>query len=118
VIQVLTNLVQNGIDAAKASAEPRVTVKVELADESTLKFSVMDNGPGVSDEVLPRLFEPYLTTKAHGTGLGLPICQRIVLEHGGEISYVPRPSGGACFQVCLPVAGPRLSSTPEEETVR
>jgi signal transduction histidine kinase len=118
VIQVLTNLVQNGIDAAKASPEPRVIVRVESNDKESVRFSVCDNGPGVSPEVLPRLFEPYLTTKAHGTGLGLPICQRIVLEHGGEISYVARPEGGACFQVILPIAGPRFSAPPDEETVR
>ena len=55
--------------------------------------------------MIPRLFEPYATTKAHGTGLGLAIAQRIAVEHGGELSYVPHPKG-AEFRMVLPIEGP------------
>jgi signal transduction histidine kinase len=69
---------------------------------------VCDNGPGVSDEVKQRLFEPYLTTKPEGTGLGLAIVQRIVVEHGGDIELVTPAEGGAEFVVSLPVSGPPM----------
>ena len=64
-----------------------------------------DDGPGVSAEMIPRLFEPYATSKAHGTGLGLAIAQRIAVEHGGELSYVAH-TRGAEFRMVLPVEGP------------
>ena len=67
-----------------------------------------DNGPGLAPEMRERLFEPYATTKAEGTGLGLAIVERIVTEHGGEISYRDATGGGAEFLVTLPVTGPTL----------
>ena len=73
-----------------------------------MRVVVRDNGPGVADEMRDKLFEPYATSKAHGTGLGLAICQRIVFEHGGEITYRPATKGGAVFEITLPVAGPSL----------
>jgi signal transduction histidine kinase len=104
--QVLTNLVQNSLDAVRDSKEePRVQVLVEPADNDHFRICVRDNGPGVPEELIPRLFEPYVTTKANGTGLGLSIVSRIVVEHGGEITYEPG-HGGACFVVTLPIAGP------------
>ncbi len=105
--QMLTNLVQNAMDAARAvRSDPRVEVVVEPCRTDQVRIAVRDNGPGVSKDVLPKLFEPYVTTKTHGTGLGLPIVQRIVVEHGGEIQYTVLPEGGACFTVLLPLAGP------------
>jgi C4-dicarboxylate-specific signal transduction histidine kinase len=73
-----------------------------------VRIVVRDNGPGVPEEFLPRLFEPYATTKEKGTGLGLAIVQRIVFEHGGEITYRKAQKGGAVFEIVLPVAGPPL----------
>jgi two-component system nitrogen regulation sensor histidine kinase NtrY len=107
VVQVLTNLIQNALDAVRSVAEPRVTVSVERRDDRAV-FRVRDNGPGVSDEVKQRLFEPYLTTKPEGTGLGLAIVQRIVVEHGGDIELVTPPEGGAEFVVSLPLSGPPM----------
>jgi two-component system, NtrC family, nitrogen regulation sensor histidine kinase NtrY len=66
----------------------------------------------VSEEMLPRLFEPYATSKAKGTGLGLAIVQRIVFEHGGEITYRRATKGGAVFEIWLPVSGPPLLEKP------
>ena len=81
---------------------------------------VRDNGPGVPEEFLPRLFEPYATTKQKGTGLGLAIVQRIVFEHGGEITYRKAAKAGAVFEITLPVAGPPLLERPpsNETTAR
>jgi signal transduction histidine kinase len=113
LIQVLTNLIQNGLDAASAvRPDPRVTVTIGPLPEGRVRIVVRDNGPGVPDEFLPRLFEPYATTKEKGTGLGLAIVQRIVFEHGGEISYRKAQKGGAVFEIVLPVAGPPLLTRP------
>jgi signal transduction histidine kinase len=113
IIQVLTNLVQNGLDAASAARpDPRVTLTIGPLPEGRVRIVVRDNGPGVPEEFLPRLFEPYATTKEKGTGLGLAIVQRIVFEHGGEISYRKAQKGGAVFEIALPVAGPPLLERP------
>jgi two-component system nitrogen regulation sensor histidine kinase NtrY len=107
MVQVLTNLVQNALDAVKARPDPRVVVEVVTKGERA-RLSVRDNGPGFSAEVAARLFEPYLTTKDHGTGLGLAIVERIVFEHGGDISLERAPEGGAALVASLPLGGPTL----------
>ena len=113
MVQVLTNLVQNGIDAASAVREdPRVVVTVGPLPNHRVRVVVRDNGPGVSEAMLARLFEPYATSKEKGTGLGLAIVQRIVFEHGGEITYRAATKGGAVFEIWLPVAGPPLLEKP------
>jgi signal transduction histidine kinase len=113
MVQVLTNLVQNGLEAAgEVRDDPRVAVTVGPASEGRVRIVVRDNGPGVSEAMQPRLFEPYATSKAKGTGLGLAIVQRIVLEHGGEIAYRTATKGGAVFEIVLPCAGPPLDATP------
>ena len=108
IVQVLTNLVQNAIDALRGAGreEGSVTVVIEpLGKGDRVAIGVCDDGPGVAPEMIARLFEPYATSKAHGTGLGLAIAQRIAVEHGGELSYVPHPKG-AEFRMVLPVEGP------------
>jgi two-component system, NtrC family, nitrogen regulation sensor histidine kinase NtrY len=102
IVQVLTNLVQNAIDVMQ---EGTVRVVLEPVGGDRVAVSVRDEGPGVSPEMVPRLFEPYATSKAHGTGLGLAIAQRIAIEHGGELSYVPHERG-AEFRLVLPIEGP------------
>lgn len=106
IVQVLTNLVQNALDAVKDTQGGEVTVGVTKPDAAHGALVVRDNGPGVAPELAPRLFEPYATTKPHGTGLGLAIAQRIAMEHQGELAYAARPSGGAEFRLVLPVEGP------------
>jgi two-component system, NtrC family, nitrogen regulation sensor histidine kinase NtrY len=113
VVQVLTNLIQNGLDAASATRpDPRVLVTITPLGPDKVRIVVRDNGPGVDKEMVPRLFEPYATSKEKGTGLGLAIAQRIVFEHGGEISYREGTKGGAVFEIWLPVAGPPLLDKP------
>ncbi len=107
MIQVVTNLVQNAVDACESGEAPRVTVTVTVeSDEVWIR--VRDNGPGVPPEMEERLFEPYATTKDKGTGLGLAIVHRIVVEHGGEIVHRRPRDGGAEFAVRLPIGGPTL----------
>lgn len=108
IVQVLTNLVQNALDAIRGddpNAKGSVRVVLAATGADRVAISVCDDGPGVSAEMIARLFEPYATSKAHGTGLGLAIAQRIAVEHGGELSYVPRPRG-AEFRIVLPIEGP------------
>jgi two-component system, NtrC family, nitrogen regulation sensor histidine kinase NtrY len=112
VVQVLTNLIQNALDAVREVPQPSVVVSVERAADERALLRVRDNGAGVSPEVERRLFEPYLTTKPEGTGLGLAIVQRIVLEHGGDIELKTPPEGGAEFVVSLPVSGPPMLPEP------
>jgi two-component system NtrC family sensor kinase len=87
---------------------------------------ICDTGPGIPDDVRPRLFEPFFTTKAPGvgTGLGLHITHAAVARHGGSIDVEPNPDGGTCFTVTLPrtlPSGPsdkgRRPPEPEEEPV-
>ncbi|MDF3066710.1 MAG: histidine kinase, partial [Polyangiaceae bacterium] len=92
-------------------------VEVRLArEQDKLVLSVTDNGPGIAPEMRGRLFEPYATTKAEGTGLGLAIVERIVVEHGGEITAGDAPGGGASFVVKLPLAGPTLLPEPPRDS--
>jgi nitrogen fixation/metabolism regulation signal transduction histidine kinase len=107
LVQVVTNLVQNAQQALAGRAAGRVQVTLGRELEN-LVLRVSDNGPGIAPEMRDRLFEPYATNKAEGTGLGLAIVERIVLEHGGEITVQDTPGGGATFVVKLPLGGPTL----------
>jgi signal transduction histidine kinase len=105
--QVMLNLVQNGVQAAATSSQPGRQVQVTTtAADGRIEVSVRDSGPGIDQGVLPRLFEPFVTTKARGLGLGLSISRTIVEQHGGSIAAINASGGGAEFQVHLP-AEPR-----------
>jgi signal transduction histidine kinase len=64
----------------------------------------MDNGPGIAQATMPKLFRPFFTTKANGTGLGLAVVQKIIVQHGGHVEVRNRPEGGAAFIITLPLA--------------
>jgi signal transduction histidine kinase len=67
-----------------------------------VEIAVCDNGPGVAADITPRLFDPFCTTKKHGTGLGLASSRTIVKAHQGALDYAPNVPQGACFSVRLP----------------
>ncbi|PWJ83747.1 phospho-acceptor domain-containing protein [Pseudaminobacter salicylatoxidans] len=99
--QVVFNLVRNAIEAAGyAGSGGRVTIQLRR-DVSHILLEVTDNGPGVPEELRPRLFTPFTTTRPDGTGLGLALSQRLVERAGGEIALVDRDAG-ATFRVVLP----------------
>ncbi len=102
--QVLHNLVQNAQDALGAAKSPdsAIEVRTELAGDR-VRLVVSDNGGGFPEELMARIFEPYVTTKPRGTGLGLAIVKKIVDEHHGAISIENRPRSGASVTIALPV---------------
>lgn len=116
VVQIVTNLVQNAQQALAGRPNGRVRVRLSR-EQDKFVLSVSDNGPGIAPEMRGRLFEPYATTKAEGTGLGLSIVERIVIEHGGEISFDDAPGGGALFVVKLPLSGPTLLPEPPRDSL-
>jgi len=95
--QLLVNLIKNGLECS-GSATVALTAREE---EGSLVLTVADTGPGFSPEKLVRGFEPYLSSKKDGSGLGLVICQRIAVDHGGSIELFNRPEGGAGVRVTL-----------------
>lgn len=102
MIHVFRNLINNAIDAMPDGGTVTLGFYVQ---ESQLITQIADTGPGISEEIMPRLFEAFATHgKAHGTGLGLSICKRIIEDHQGSISGYNRPGGGAVFQFSLPIA--------------
>jgi two-component system, NtrC family, sensor histidine kinase HydH len=111
--QALLNLTRNAAEACALTASGgQVIVRGEIVrgDETGFqRIRVCDNGPGIPANVLPKLFRPFFTTKAKGTGLGLAVVQKIIVQHGGQVEVRNRPEGGAEFIVTLPL--PR--SVPE-----
>lgn len=106
--QVLHNLVQNALDALSGATEPRITI-VTACHENEIELTVQDNGSGISEMVIGKIFEPYVTTKPKGTGLGLAIVKKIIEEHRGAIAMENILPHGALMKITLPVKnGTRL----------
>ncbi len=101
--QVLLNLMRNGLEAMEASDQRELAVRVQAAD-GMVQISVADTGPGVPPEVAARLFQPFVTTKADGMGIGLSVCRTIVESHGGRLWMEPNPDGGSLFHFTVPIA--------------
>ena len=101
--QVLHNLLQNAQDALDGQPEPIIGISSEVAN-GKIKLTISDNGCGFSLDMMAHVFEPYVTTKHHGTGLGLTIVKKIVEEHKGSIKIENRKQGGARVTVLLPMA--------------
>lgn len=101
--QVITNLVRNGVDALADVERRELTVRTSLLEGASVQIDVVDTGCGLAKEVVERLFEPFVTTKAGGIGIGLSICRTIVDAHEGKIWATAAPEGGTAFHVSLPV---------------
>jgi len=98
--RVITNLLRNSSEAMNEDGE--ISIVTSLA-ANWLQISVIDNGPGIPESIVPQLFKPFFTyNKPNGTGLGLPICQKMVQEHNGRMDYVPVEPHGSRFDIRLP----------------
>ena len=100
--QIIHNLLRNAEDALEGLDGAHILIQTEALGRQA-SLTIADNGPGFPVELLPRIFEPYVTTKARGTGLGLPIVKKIVEEHLGTIEISNAPEGGARIDIRLPL---------------
>lgn len=103
--QVVLNLVRNAVEAMEQVERRELTIGTQaIAERGMVEIIVADSGPGVAPELADRLFQPFVTTKPAGMGLGLSICREIVEAHHGRLTTVPGSAGGAVFRVTLPKA--------------
>jgi signal transduction histidine kinase len=105
--QVFLNLLLNAIQAMEQGGKLKVSAAVRNHSPggksgSFLEISFQDTGKGIPEDMQARIFEPFFSTKEEGIGLGLPIAQRIVEEHGGQISVVSKPEQGTIFYITIP----------------
>jgi signal transduction histidine kinase len=100
--QVIMNIVLNGIEAMPEGGA--ITVKTTLirgGDGDAVGISIRDTGRGMTKDVVRQIFTPFFTTKERGTGLGLAVCRRIIMNHGGKIRVKSTPSQGSVFYIRL-----------------
>lgn len=119
ITQVFVNLLVNADQATKDLGEAaRITIRtLANPDGSQIACSVSDNGPGVPASVRARIFEPFFSTKEEGAGVGLALCHRIISGHAGSLSVGSAVTGGARFDVALPIAQSQVESLhPRSET--
>jgi two-component system, LuxR family, sensor kinase FixL len=103
VQQVLLNLIRNAIDAMETAPTRELVVATSPAPDNMVEISVADTGGGIAPEIADQLFQPFVTTKSHGMGVGLSISRTIIESHGGSIAPRPNPGGGTIFTFTLPV---------------
>jgi two-component system sensor kinase FixL len=104
--QVILNLVRNSIEAMQVVQRRCLTVTTHTNEPGFVEISVSDTGPGLSPEVAQKLFQPFVTTKENGMGVGLAICESIVGAHNGQIWAKPNSEGGVAFRFKLPTGTP------------
>jgi two-component system sensor kinase FixL len=100
--QVLINLMRSAVEAMEASPRRELELSAIPSDGHSIQINVKDTGPGLSQDVAERLFQPFVSTKANGMGVGLSICRTIILRNGGRIWAEPSPGGGTIFSFTLP----------------
>ena len=104
VQQVLANLMRNAIEAMAGQPSRKLEVRTALVGDDQVEVAVADSGPGLPKHVADRLFQPFVSTKRNGMGLGLSICRSIVEAQGGTLCYEAIPAGGTVFRFTLPAA--------------
>ena len=120
--QVFHNLLRNAVEASETGKPAlEISTRVIGVDKSaSVEIIVADDGPGIAEEIMHRIFEPYVSSKRKGTGLGLAIVRKIVEEHGGQIRAANRKPAGAQISILLPVKGGSavLQAQPEQRRER
>jgi two-component system sensor kinase FixL len=99
--QVLLNLLRNAVEAMETSHKRELVISTASGKDSTIVISVADTGSGIAPEMMSQLFQPFVTSKRHGMGVGLSISRTIVEAHGGQIDVEPNPAGGTIFRFTL-----------------
>jgi two-component system sensor kinase FixL len=102
--QVVMNLVRNAVEAMEASERRELAISTARTKDDQVEVAVLDTGPGLAPEVAAQLFQPFVSTKQRGMGLGLSICRTIVEAHGGRLGATARDGGGTAFRFTLPPA--------------
>ena len=103
VEQVVLNLLRNAIESTRhAPGRARIALSIAGAQNGEAILDITDTGPGVAAEIIPRLFEAFVSDKPGGMGLGLSICRSVIEAHGGTMRYAPNPGGGSVFGFRLP----------------
>jgi len=105
--QVALNLIRNAVEAMETTSRRELTIGVAPQDKFAY-FSVSDTGTGIAPEIASHLFQPFVTSKANGMGVGLSICRTIIEAHGGRISARSNEGGGTIFEFTLPFAEPEV----------
>ena len=103
--QAVSNLLRNAVDACTAAGRPpqvQVAGRIDR-DASLVHVAVSDDGPGITAEAMPRIFQPFFTTRAGGTGLGLAIVLKVLVSHNGRVTAANRPEGGTVMTISLPL---------------
>ncbi|MEM1404377.1 MAG: ATP-binding protein [Pseudomonadota bacterium] len=109
LVGALSNLVRNAAEVS--GGDVHIDIWAGALSRDWLQIRVQDTGPGIPEDILPRLFDPFFTTRAQGTGLGLAVVAMTAANHGGEVRAQNRPGGGAVFYIDLPIAGNSRSSS-------
>jgi signal transduction histidine kinase len=105
VREVLLNVLKNGMEAMADAPSKELRVAVSRKDEAHVEVAIEDSGTGIPEAELPRIFEAFRTQKRIGSGIGLALCQKVVREHGGQMTAENIPDGGARFRIVLPLSG-------------
>ncbi len=105
VQQVVLNLIRNAIEAMAETPTRQLVISSAPDGQRMVRVSVSDTGSGLAPDILPQLFQPFVTTKQHGMGVGLSISKTIIEAHGGRLWAEPNPGGGTAFHLTLKLAG-------------
>lgn len=101
--QVVANLIRNGLEAMASSRNRRLTIRTSHPEKGAVEVEIGDTGHGIAADVADRLFEPFVTSKPNGMGIGLSICRSIIEDHCGHLAASPNEDGGTNFRFTLPV---------------
>jgi two-component system sensor kinase FixL len=111
---VILNLIRNAIEAMQETSVRELTIATAQRDDDMAEISVIDTGPGIAPEIQAQLFQPFVTSKPHGMGVGLSISRTIIEAHGGRLWAEPNPDGGTIFRLTLKTLGKEEIDSKED----